>query len=270
MTLSKQSVRVERLSRLIVKASKADDKAIEAQKQRHEQLRKEEDSILLAALIALLLRARGRVLRNVHRYYRQLIQLDQLKDAAEILNFNLTEFQAGFDKTMSEHERECADFLAQSLADEHGLSQPDLDSEFMDDLLASRADVLLDTPQSIHDQIGEAITKAVADQPSLNELIGRIKKEFHDIESSRALLIAKTEAQALYGAVQMFLMRSSKRTMKRWQSMDDEKVRDSHNEAEDEGPIPLEQKFSNGLMFPGDPTGGPEEVCNCRCVLLPA
>lgn len=30
----------------------------------------------------------------------------------------------------------------------------------------------------------------------------------------------------------------------------------------------LDEAFSNGLMFPGDPDGPAEEVCNCRCALL--
>lgn len=30
----------------------------------------------------------------------------------------------------------------------------------------------------------------------------------------------------------------------------------------------IDEKFSNGLMFPGDPSGGAAEVVNCRCSLL--
>jgi hypothetical protein len=36
-----------------------------------------------------------------------------------------------------------------------------------------------------------------------------------------------------------------------------------------EGDIEVGTKFVNGLRFPGDPAGGPEEVCNCRCSLIP-
>lgn len=51
---------------------------------------------------------------------------------------------------------------------------------------------------------------------------------------------------------------------KRWITMADELVRDSH--AELHGMVvPVEEEFPNGLMFPGDPSGPPEEVYNCRC-----
>ena len=30
----------------------------------------------------------------------------------------------------------------------------------------------------------------------------------------------------------------------------------------------LEELFSNGLLYPGDPNGDPGEVWNCRCTLI--
>ena len=35
-----------------------------------------------------------------------------------------------------------------------------------------------------------------------------------------------------------------------------------------ERPIPLGATFSNGLRFPNEPGGPPEEVINCRCVMV--
>lgn len=53
---------------------------------------------------------------------------------------------------------------------------------------------------------------------------------------------------------------------KRWVTVQDERVRDSH--AELHGTVvPVDEEFPNGLMFPGDPSGPPEEVYNCRCTL---
>ncbi len=47
----------------------------------------------------------------------------------------------------------------------------------------------------------------------------------------------------------------------------DKKTRPSHQRVD--GEIrEIDERFSNGLMFPGDPEGSAGEVINCRCVLL--
>ena len=51
-----------------------------------------------------------------------------------------------------------------------------------------------------------------------------------------------------------------------WVTMADELVRDSHAALHGTA-VPVDQEFPNGLMYPGDPSGPPEEVYNCRCTL---
>ena len=54
--------------------------------------------------------------------------------------------------------------------------------------------------------------------------------------------------------------------VKQWSSTLDAKTRNSHIDVD--GQIrEVDEPFSNGLMFPGDPSGGAAEVCNCRCAL---
>ena len=55
--------------------------------------------------------------------------------------------------------------------------------------------------------------------------------------------------------------------VKMWDSTLDAKTRDSHTKVDGEIKE-LDEKFSNGLMLPGDPNGGAAEVVNCRCALL--
>ena len=57
-------------------------------------------------------------------------------------------------------------------------------------------------------------------------------------------------------------------TQKMWVSRMDDRVRDSHAWCTGEI-VDYDQKFSNGLMYPGDPDGEPAEVVNCRCVYRP-
>ena len=52
--------------------------------------------------------------------------------------------------------------------------------------------------------------------------------------------------------------------VKQWDAALDGRTRDSHRRVD--GEIrELDEKFSNGLMFPGDPAGEAAEVINCRC-----
>lgn len=51
---------------------------------------------------------------------------------------------------------------------------------------------------------------------------------------------------------------------KEWISTNDSRTRHSHA-ALDGATVDQDKKFDNGLMYPGDPSGSPEEVYNCRC-----
>ena len=54
---------------------------------------------------------------------------------------------------------------------------------------------------------------------------------------------------------------------KEWLSTNDGRTRHSHAML-DGAIVDQDKKFENGLMYPGDPGGRPEEVYNCRCTLV--
>ena len=54
---------------------------------------------------------------------------------------------------------------------------------------------------------------------------------------------------------------------KEWLATNDGRTRHSHAVL-DGAIVDQDKKFDNGLMYPGDPSGRPEEVCNCRCTLV--
>lgn len=55
---------------------------------------------------------------------------------------------------------------------------------------------------------------------------------------------------------------------KQWMAALDERTRVSHRHLDGEIK-PVNEKFSNGLMHPGDTMGRPAEVWNCRCTMVP-
>jgi uncharacterized protein with gpF-like domain len=99
------------------------------------------------------------------------------------------------------------------------------------------------------------------------EVHERIETVAKAIAEGRGKSFAESEAQAVYGASQLRALQRAGYTTKFWVTMQDDRVRESHLECEEQGDIQLGKKFKNGLLYPGDPAGGPEEVMNCRCVL---
>lgn len=83
-------------------------------------------------------------------------------------------------------------------------------------------------------------------------------------------IFASTEAQIVYGAVQFDILKRMGVAHKRWQTQEDERVRLSHVECQRQGALVLNEKFHNGLEYPGDPSGSLREIIGCRCYLLPA
>ena len=88
---------------------------------------------------------------------------------------------------------------------------------------------------------------------------------------ANALRIARTEGHRIQCQSGMDALYKAKEkgadVVKQWDATLDGKTRSSH--AQVDGEIrDLDKKFSNNLMFPGDPSGKAAEVVNCRCALL--
>lgn len=54
---------------------------------------------------------------------------------------------------------------------------------------------------------------------------------------------------------------------KQWMATHDDRTRESHAEL-DGVSVPIDEEFPNGLQYPGDPAGDPEETYNCRCSMV--
>lgn len=88
---------------------------------------------------------------------------------------------------------------------------------------------------------------------------------------SRTKTIARTEGHRIQQTSTADAQRAAKDrgadVVKQWDSTLDGKTRESHRRVD--GEIrELDETFSNGLMYPGDPKGAAAEVINCRCACL--
>lgn len=94
---------------------------------------------------------------------------------------------------------------------------------------------------------------------------------YTNIGFNNAVRIARTEGHRIQNQSTMDTCYKAKEkgadVVKQWDSTLDKRTRKSHQKVD--GEIrELDEPFSNGLMFPGDPAGGAAEVVNCRCALL--
>ena len=98
-----------------------------------------------------------------------------------------------------------------------------------------------------------------------------IARNINNVSSSglyNAKRIARTEGHRIQQTSSRDAQYAAKKkgcdVVKQWDASLDGRTRDSH--ARVDGEIrELDEKFSNGLMYPGDPSGSAAEVINCRC-----
>ena len=88
---------------------------------------------------------------------------------------------------------------------------------------------------------------------------------------NRAMRITRTEGHGVQVQAAVDVQHKAKEKgadiVKQWDAALDKRTRDSHRQVD--GEIrELDEKFSNGMMYPSDPAGGASEVVNCRCALL--
>ena len=119
------------------------------------------------------------------------------------------------------------------------------------------------------DKLRQAIADGIEAGEGATKLADRVSGVFSEATTSRSVLIGRTESTKAYAMGSLEGMKQVGADGKEWLTAHDNDVRQSHTDAEADGAIPLNNSFSNGLAFPGDPSGDPSEVCNCRCTLLP-
>ena len=118
--------------------------------------------------------------------------------------------------------------------------------------------------------ISAEVTRGIASGMSYNDIARNISN-VSKAPLSRAKTIVRTEGHRIQQASTKDAQQEAKSkgadVVKQWDSTLDGKTRPSHKKVD--GEIrELDEKFSNGLDYPGDPSGKAGEVVNCRCVSL--
>ena len=125
--------------------------------------------------------------------------------------------------------------------------------------------VVLPISQTTIDQIESVLQQAQKGGWGVDKTVKEL--EDADLTLYRARLIVRTETVKATNITQIAAADNENFEMeKQWIAIEDARTRLSHSHAGVDGErLPLDEPYSNGLMFPGDPNGEPEEIVNCRC-----
>lgn len=141
-----------------------------------------------------------------------------------------------------------------------------LDSKISNGLYARLGEDVALLKRKITAQVSRGISTGMTFQQVAQGLA-----EYTNIGFNNAVRIARTEGHRIQVQSGMDACYKAKDkgadVVKQWDSSLDGRTRPAHRKVDGEVKE-LDEPFSNGLMFPGDPSGGASEVVNCRCGLF--
>lgn len=162
-------------------------------------------------------------------------------------------------------------------ADQLGVHLPwDPNDPILADMLQRTRNLMVRTPHDVYRQILDQLGRTAAAGGTIEDQV-RAVRHVLDVTgteswSSRARTVATTEVHRAwnFGALAA-AMRIQQNQMsplnKRWDAKDDSATRPGHKRADGQT-VPINQPFivnMEALMMPGDPSGSPSNVINCRC-----
>lgn len=118
-----------------------------------------------------------------------------------------------------------------------------------------------------YDKLKREFTESFDKGETRQQLVKRVEGVYANFDENRAKVIARTE---VHGSTQKGNFEGSKQagsTIKIWVSVMDDRTRDSHAYLDGEE-VGINDEFSNGLKFAGDPSGEASETINCRCMTI--
>lgn len=120
-------------------------------------------------------------------------------------------------------------------------------------------------------QIQSVMTQSILQGEPIPKIAKRLAETVGERNMHSAIRNARTMTTSAENAGRLDSYRRAKdmgiEVMKTWVATLDDRTRHSHEMVDGET-VDVDEPFSNGLMFPADPDGDPEEVYNCRCTLV--
>lgn len=125
------------------------------------------------------------------------------------------------------------------------------------------------TRQEMEDHIRDYLSRQT--RYIVDNTMDNLDDDAYYISEDRATLCSENQVNGVANAEELYEALDEGYTIKTWRTMEDNKVRDTHQEV-DGDTKPINEAFIVGdseLLYPGDDSLGasPEEICNCRCTV---
>jgi len=144
--------------------------------------------------------------------------------------------------------------------------------------LDGRHPQIAETMVSLRNDVRRALIAGLEGGPSVGSLRARVSAVLDELQGSlkvmrnnrgaRALLIARTEGASAMNTGRVEQMEEAEVEAHEWLTSRDEAVRVAHRQVDGEV-RQLDQSFSNGMRYPGDPNADISLIANERCSTAP-
>jgi SPP1 gp7 family putative phage head morphogenesis protein len=129
---------------------------------------------------------------------------------------------------------------------------------------------LADNADLVKRRLRRDIASSIAQGDSIEKMAGKVRNSL-ERNANDAVRIARTETTRVMNEARLESFQKAVdkgiKMQKVWVATLDGRTRDRHQDLDGEK-RDIDKPFSNGLMEPGDYSGPPEEVINCRCTMI--
>jgi len=142
------------------------------------------------------------------------------------------------------------------------------------EFIAGRENLIKGVGDTAFGQLKTSLSEGLEKGETADQLADRVRGVFNNLGKYESKRIAMTETSAAYGFARHQAMTDAGIEYKAWVSSHGPHVRPAHAQAEadyGDNPIPIDEPFEvdgEQLMYPGDPTGSPDNIINCQCIQI--
>ncbi len=166
---------------------------------------------------------------------------------------------------MNKLQIEAAELGIAKVATELGLGKGALDIETLAALETKAIKLAGEITDFTIEQVRAATMEGVARAEGIPKIAKRIENVFDQADKVRATRIARTEVISSSNHARLNEYKKENIEKKEWLTAQDANVRETHRIHGQV--VGIDETFSNGLLHPGDFSGGSAEVINCRCAI---